>query len=70
MLLLWGMGTMGDPLKLPRAPLYAFFALPRGRLLKVHAEPCMYAPGYLQSNKPRWPSGNVAATAGTGEDAK
>lgn len=42
---------------LPRSPLYAFFALPRGLLLKVHAEPCMYAPGYLQSNKPRWPSG-------------
>jgi hypothetical protein len=43
--------------KLPRCPLYGFFTLPRGRLLKVHAEPCMYAPGYLQSNKPRWPAG-------------
>jgi hypothetical protein len=41
--------------KLPPNPLYAFFLLPRGRLLKVHAEPCMYAPGYLQSNRPRWP---------------
>jgi len=41
--------------KLPPAPLYAFFLAPRGRLLKVHAEPCMYAPGYLQSNSPRWP---------------
>jgi hypothetical protein len=37
--------------KLPPNPLYAFFLLPRGRLLKVHAEPCMYAPGYLQSNR-------------------
>lgn len=49
--------------KLPRSPLYAFFTLPRGRLLKVHAEPCMYAPGYLQSNKPRWPSGNAGVSA-------
>jgi hypothetical protein len=40
---------------LPPAPLWGFLTLPRGRLLKVHAEPCMYAPGYLQSNKPRWP---------------
>ena len=39
---------------LPGTPLYGFFSLPRGRLLKVHAEACMYAPGYLQSNKPRW----------------
>jgi hypothetical protein len=43
---------------LPRGtPLYGFFSLPRGRLLKVCAEPCMFAPSYLQSNKPRWPRG-------------
>jgi hypothetical protein len=42
--------------KLPRgAPLYGFFTLPMGRLFKVCAEPCMYAPSYLRSNKPRWP---------------
>ena len=36
---------------LPRGvPLYGFFSLPRGRLLKVCADPCMYSPGYLQSN--------------------
>lgn len=44
--------------RLPRGvPLYGFFSLPRGRLLKVCAEPCTFAPGYIQSNKPRWPSG-------------
>jgi len=46
--------------KLAPAPLWGFLTLPRGRLLKVHAEPCMYAPGYLQSNKPRWPGEAVA----------
>jgi hypothetical protein len=41
---------------LPRGvPLYGFFSLPRARLLKVCAEPCSFAPGYIQSNKPRWP---------------
>lgn len=43
------------PGPLPAAPLYGFFMLPRGLLLKVHAEPCVYAPGYLQSIRPRWP---------------
>lgn len=44
--------------RIPRGvPLYGFFGLPRGRLLKVCAEPCAFAPGYIQSNKPRWPSG-------------
>jgi hypothetical protein len=42
--------------KLPRAtPIYGLFALPMGRLFKVCAEPCMYSPGYIRSNKPRWP---------------
>lgn len=50
--------------RLPSAPLWAFFCLPRGRLLKVHAEPCMYAPGYLQSNKPRWPGAESARATG------
>lgn len=47
-------------------PLYGFFSLPRGRLLKVCAEPCMFAPGYIQSNKPRWPAVEAfrAAVAG------
>lgn len=57
-------------IKLPSAPLWAFFGLPRGRLLKVHSEPCMYAPGYLQSNKPRWPAGSANTAAihsGSGE---
>lgn len=53
------------PGRLTPAPLWAFFTLPRGRLLKVHAEPCMYAPGYLQSTKARWPS---AATGGKGDN--
>lgn len=45
-------------LRLPRAtPIYGLFTLPMGRLFKVCAEPCMYSPGYIQSNKPRWPSG-------------
>ena len=35
--------------------LYGFFTLPCGRLFKVCAWPCMYAPGYIRSNKPRWP---------------
>jgi hypothetical protein len=52
---------------LPCAPLWAFFTLPRGRLLKVHAEPCMFAPGYLQSLKPRWPSDAAIAAATTTE---
>lgn len=48
---------------LPRAvPLYGFFALPRGLLLKVCADPCMYSPGYIQSLKPRWPSAALQAT--------
>lgn len=50
-------------LRLPRGvPLYGFFALPRGLLLKVCAEPCMYAPSYLQSLKSRWPTGRAAIT--------
>ena len=52
------------PLSIPRGvSLYGFFSLPRGRLLKVCAEPCTYAPGYLQSNKPRWPSGSAGMNA-------
>lgn len=54
------MSAAQKPGQLTPAPLWAFFSLPRGRLLKVHAEPCMYAPGYLQSNKPRWPSDALA----------
>lgn len=51
--------TPGD--RLPRGiPIYGFFALPRGLLVKVCAEPCMFAPGYIQSNKPRWPSMHTA----------
>lgn len=50
--------------QLPAAPLWAFLTLPRGRLLKVHSEPCMYAPGYLQSNKPRWPGDAHAKATG------
>lgn len=42
--------------ELPRAtPLYGLFMLPMGRLFKVSAEPCMYSPGYIRSNKSRWP---------------
>jgi hypothetical protein len=42
--------------KLPRAtPIYGLFTLPMGRLFKVCAEPCMYSPGYIRSNEPRWP---------------
>lgn len=48
-------GTRGAAVNLPCSPLYGFFALPRRRLLKVHAEPCTFAPGYLQSIRPRWP---------------
>ena len=55
--------------RLPAAPLWGFFTLPRGRLLKVHAEPCMYAPGYLQSNKPRWP-GAKATPQGAAEHGR
>lgn len=52
---------------LPRGvPIYGFFALPRGLLLKVCAEPCMYAPGYIQSLKPRWPK-DAAIAKDTGE---
>lgn len=41
---------------LPRGmPLYGLFALPRGLMLKVHAQPCTFAPGYIQSLKLRWP---------------
>lgn len=53
--------------KLPAAPLWAFFTLPRGLMLKVHAEPCMYAPGYLQSNTPRWPAARAAIARAKGE---
>lgn len=43
-------------MKLPRAvPIYGLFTIPMGRLFKVCAEPCMYSPGYIRSNKPRWP---------------
>lgn len=41
---------------LPRGvPLYGLFALPRGLMLKVCAQPCTFAPGYIQSLQPRWP---------------
>jgi hypothetical protein len=41
---------------LPRGvPIYGLFTLPMGRLFKVCAEPCTFAPGYIRSNKPRWP---------------
>ena len=49
---------------LPAAPLWGFLTLPRGRTLKVHAEPCMYSPGYLQSLKPRWPGAAMLKARG------
>lgn len=60
------------PQNLPRGvPLYGFFLLPRGLLLKVCAEPCTFAPGYIQSNKPRWPTGNaVSLLAEKGNEPK
>lgn len=47
---------MANP-NIPRGvPLYGFFSLPRGLMLKVCSGDCMYAPGYIQSIKPRWPT--------------
>lgn len=40
-----------------RRPLYlCLLTLPRGRLYKVCGGDCMFAPGYIVSSKPRWPS--------------
>lgn len=46
------------------APVFlCLFFRPSGRMVKVHAEPCMYAPGVLLSNGPRWPRPGPQAPA-------